>query len=108
MNKGLIFISLFALSAAVTVVHSKERGNQTEGRKLAQDVCAECHSIDPGIKSSPNLLAPPFQDIADTPGMNGLALSVWSITPHKIMPNFAFSHEQRADIIAYILSLKSE
>jgi len=107
MNKERIWLCVIALLGMTATVHSQETGNLAAGHKLAQVVCAECHAIESGTKFSPNLLAPPFQDIADTPGMNGLALSVWSITPHETMPNIVFSHEERANIIAYILSLKS-
>ncbi len=96
------------LSTTASTVFAQEPGSEADGYLLAQEVCAECHSIESGMKFSPNFLAPTFQDIADTPGMSGLALSVWSITPHKTMPNFAFSQEERADIIAYILSMKSK
>lgn len=88
--------------------YPEELGNRSAGYDIALEVCAECHAIEPGAKFSPNPLAPPFQDVADTPGMSSLALSVWSVTPHEMMPNFIFKDKERADIIAYILSLKSK
>lgn len=97
-----------ALSGVASAAHSQELGNPAAGYQLAQSVCSECHAIEVGEKLSPNDMAPPFQLVADTRGMTGLALSVWSITPHETMPNIAFNPEERADIIAYILSLKSK
>ena len=77
MNKSQLMYCVLALSVVPESARSEERGNPTAGYRLAQDVCVECHATGLGIKFSPNLLAPPFHDIADTPGMNGLALSVW-------------------------------
>jgi mono/diheme cytochrome c family protein len=79
-----------------------------DGEQFAIDVCAECHAIEAGAYFSPDASAPPFQKIADTPGMNAQALFVWFHTPHPSMPNFILSEEQQQKIIAYILSLKSE
>ncbi|MGI9356522.1 MAG: hypothetical protein ACR2PF_15350 [Rhizobiaceae bacterium] len=80
-SKVLCVIALLGMTATV---HSQETGNQAAGRKLAQDVCVECHAIKSGTEFSLNLLAPTFQDIADTPSMNGLALSVWSVVTRTI------------------------
>jgi hypothetical protein len=40
--------------------------------------------------------------------MTSAALTVTLTTPHAGMPMFILSPEQRQDIIAYILSLKSD
>jgi hypothetical protein len=55
---------------------------------------------------SPNEDAPAFRDIAVTPGMTAMALSVALNTSHRIMPNIVLAPDEQADIMAYILSLK--
>ena len=107
MSSWGFIVGVAAFLGATVTAYSQESGNHAAGYELAQNTCAECHAIELGDKFSPNILAPAFQDVADTPGMNELALSVWSVTSHPTMPNFRFSQKERADIIAYILSLKT-
>jgi hypothetical protein len=47
-----------------------------------------------------------FEVIAKTPGMTGMALSVWLTTPHRNMPHLILSAQERDDVIAYITSLR--
>jgi hypothetical protein len=56
---------------------------------------------------SPNLRAPTWVEIANTPGVTEAALFLMLTTPHAGMPMFLLSPEQRQEIIDYILSLKS-
>ena len=55
-----------------------------------------------------NPLAPPFKAIAESKGMSAMALNVALLTPHHAMPNIMLDPQERADVIAYILSLKSD
>ena len=87
--------------------HAQKIGNVSDGYQLALQVCSECHSIEIGNYFSLNKNAPPFEAIAKTPGMNEMALNVWFKTPHLTMPNFKFSERETANLIAYILSLKT-
>ena len=77
------------------------------GAQWASNVCAECHVIRTGQARSPNGRAPTFVELANTPGMTTAALTVALTTPHAGMPMFVLTSEQRQDIIAYILSLKT-
>ncbi len=72
----------------------------------ARSVCSECHAIRSGDYLSPNPKAPPFPKIADTPGMTGTALFVILQTPHRDMPDFIIPAKDKADVVAYILSLQ--
>jgi hypothetical protein len=55
---------------------------------------------------SPNIDAPDFAVVANTPGMTERAITVWLQTSHPTMPNFMIPEEVRDDLIAYIMSLK--
>ena len=81
-------------------------GNAREGHAYAQEHCAECHGVEPG-DVSPELAAPPFAEVARTPGMTERALSVWLVTSHPTMPNFIIPDTVRDDLIAYIMGLKA-
>jgi len=56
----------------------------------------------------PGIDAPTFQDVADDPAMTELALNAFFQTPHRNMLNLQLGAEDRADLIAYILSLKQQ
>ena len=77
-----------------------------QGRAFAQRMCSECHGIVPGATSSV-AGAPNFYAVANTPGMSPLALRVALETPHPSMPNVMLTNEELRDIIAYIMSLRS-
>ncbi len=52
--------------------------------------------------------APPFQEVADTPGMTELALSVWLQSSHPTMPNIVLEQDDLRNVVAYIRSLKGK
>lgn len=80
----------------------------TEGRVLAQSMCAECHAVQPGALVSPNPYAPSFETIANVRGMTSAAL--WSAlhTSHRRMPNVILRPEETRAIVRYILTMQDE
>jgi mono/diheme cytochrome c family protein len=60
-----------------------------------------------GDLQSPNPSAPPFQRVADTPGMTRLALSAWLHSAHPSMPSFVVEDEQIDNLHAYLSSIAS-
>ena len=87
-------------------LQAQEVGNAGEGQRIARAVCAECHFVDKGPEQSPNLIAPTFEHIANTPGMNSTALTAAIRTSHESMPNIIIKGSDLSDVIAYILSLQ--
>jgi mono/diheme cytochrome c family protein len=85
---------------------AQDIGRASQGRELAQRVCAECHAVLREQARSPNEAAPSFAFIAGIPGMTAIALNVALTTSHRAMPNIMLEADERADIVAYILSLK--
>ena len=92
------------ICVAAGSANAQQIGNVQEGRRLAREVCAECHAIDSGTSTNRN--APTFKDIAKTPGMTSAALTVALQAPHRTMPNLVIKGDTAQNIIAYILSLK--
>jgi mono/diheme cytochrome c family protein len=82
-----------------------QTGDPQAGAAYAKKVCAQCHATDRSA-ASPEPTAPPFQDVANTPGMTGTALRVWLSTSHPTMPNIIVEPQDMGNVIAYILSLK--
>lgn len=94
------------LAALAGSGEAQEIGRPAQGLASAQRLCAQCHAVRKDQVRSPNRDAPPFEAIALTPGMNSIALSAALNTSHQSMPNIMLEPEDRANIIAYILSLK--
>ena len=86
---------------------AQDHGDAKRGSVLALGTCAVCHSVSKG-GSSTNPSAPPFRTIVETKGMSEMALSVALQTQHHEMPNIMLDPQERADVIAYILSLKGD
>jgi mono/diheme cytochrome c family protein len=101
-----VYLSFLALFIATGQARAQEAGNPAHGLILAQQVCSECHAVLRGEARSPSSKAPTFAELASTPGMTSAALFVALTTPHAGMPMFRLTAEQRADVIAYVLSLQ--
>jgi mono/diheme cytochrome c family protein len=82
------------------------QGDLAIGLAVATQICSECHAVAKGQVHSPNSKSPTFTELAKTPGMTAAALTVALTTPHAGMPMFILTPDQRAGVIAYILSLK--
>jgi mono/diheme cytochrome c family protein len=82
-------------------------GDVRRGAALALQTCVACHGVRKG-EDSINPLAPPFAAIAAVRGVSAMALNVMMLTPHRAMPNIVLDPQERADVIAYILSLRAD
>jgi len=101
-----LYLSFLVIGAAIAAPQVQAQGDLQQGRALANQVCAECHAVGIGDSRSPNLLAPRFEAVADTPGMTAVALNAFLHTSHRTMPNLELTADQASGVIAYILSLK--
>jgi mono/diheme cytochrome c family protein len=86
---------------------AQEIGQAGQGLAVAERLCAQCHAVRKQQAESPNPNAPGFRDIASAPGMTSIALSAALQTSHATMPNVILDAEERADLIAYIISLNN-
>jgi mono/diheme cytochrome c family protein len=102
-------LATFAMSAVAShTALAQEPGDAGKGLAYATQVCAQCHAVRAGDKFSPNLKAPSFEGIANTSGVTGISLAATLHSVHENMPAFVLSMDERDNIIAYILSLKSQ
>jgi len=108
-HKLRIWIALSVAGVALVgaPAGAQEYGDASRGSALALRVCVACHGVRKG-EASLNPLAPPFTVIADSRGMSAMALNVALLSPHRAMPNIMLDPQERADVVAYILSLKSK
>jgi mono/diheme cytochrome c family protein len=108
MRTRLILAALATFSALGSA-HAEQLGNADEGLAYARAHCGECHGVEAHREDfSPNVDAPDFAVVANTPGMTERAIAVWLQTPHPSMPNFMIPEDVRDDLVAYILSLKAK
>jgi mono/diheme cytochrome c family protein len=101
-------ILALTLSIAASAANAEQLGNAADGLAYARAHCGECHGVEADQEDfSPNIDAPDFAVVANTPGMTERAVSVWLQTSHPTMPNLMIPDDVRDDLIAYIMSLKS-
>jgi len=82
-------------------------GDATAGRVVAQTWCAGCHAVEarPAASSDP---APGFAIAANRPGVTADGLSTYLAEPHGRMPNLSLSRTDIANVVAYLLSMRSK
>jgi len=109
MARHLLVVGGLSLAMAFTttvLTHAQNLGgNVDRGRTLAKAWCAECHRVEPGRFG---IFAADFAEVAKLPSTTALSLRVFLQSDHKKMPNFSLKPGEADDIIAYILSLKSQ
>jgi len=82
-------------------------GDAKHGSVLVFSTCLPCHGVRKGEKSA-NPQAPSFTTIARIKGLSEKAINVTLQSPPHPMPKIRLDPQQRADVVAYILSLKAD
>ena len=106
MNRFKRWAITLALCLAPAPVLAVETATPQQGLAFARERCSFCHGVEYGDEFSPNVLAPTFEQIADTPGMTQTALSVALRSTHQMMPDLILSSEEIAAIGAYLETLR--
>jgi hypothetical protein len=78
----------------------------TAGHALAREACNVVVFEQRAFRRF--VIGPAFREIANTPGMTATALQVFLTSSHPKMPNLTLSPEEKADVVAYILSLRDQ
>ena len=102
--------TLVAALAATTLSAYAQDGDIAAGHSFAREACSACHVVEAEQQRLPKriFIGPGFRNIANRPGMTATGLRVFLTTSHPKMPNPIVTPEQTADVIAYILSLRSK
>ena len=106
MERASYTVTLAAALAATALNANAQ--DIAAGHAFAREACYTCHVIEPEERPRRLLIGPAFRDIANTSGMTAAALQVFLTTFHPTMPNLILTPEERADAIAYILSLRDQ
>ena len=91
-----------------TSAWAQAAGDPARGIAYAEKTCASCHGVRSTDQSSPRPNTITFKEVANTPGMTGIAINVWLLTPHRSMPDLIIAPQDRADVISYIVSLHDQ
>ena len=122
MKKDLVaFFSIlpisFGFTATIGLSQTLDR-SIINGRDWALIVCAACHIVAPDHETPDTLPklsnpGPSFQDIANDPNVTAASLHNFLSTAHgnlnsipRKMPDPRLSENQKAEVIAYIMSLR--
>ena len=99
--------TLIAALAATTLSARAQDGEIAAGHSFARAACSACHAVDAEDRPPRRIfIGPAFRNIANTPGITATSARVpYDVTPE--VPNPIVTTEQIADVIAYILSLRS-
>lgn len=75
-----------------------------EGRRLAEQWCANCHRIAAGGPGPASDAVPSFQAIAGRPGRAEEGIATFLRQPHASMPDHGLTLRQAQDLAAYVTS----
>jgi len=102
-----ILVLAAALSVCAAPAAAQTTPLRTRGQAILQASCSNCHAIG-RTGASKHKQAPPFRDVAKRYPPQSLeeALGEGLITGHPDMPEFVFSPEDIAAIVAYLNGLR--
>ena len=108
LRNTLAILTLCAGSGLAPTQAQVGLADAKRGQELSQRVCSGCHSVSPGSAATVNADIPTFAAIASRPDITAERLAGRIIVPHPPMPNVQLTVAEIRDVIAYILSLRSQ
>ena len=106
--RNLRAAAIAAIVLAPTIAHGQTVADADAGKKLALNVCAQCHFVAKSQTTIPRSDAPPFDQIAADPAVTELGLRVFLQTPHRNMPDLHLSRQETDDVIGFILNMRAQ
>jgi mono/diheme cytochrome c family protein len=115
MRIGLAFLALIASAACTPETKpsppspAARAQSAAKGLTIVEKWCAECHRVkaEQRAVARASMGAPDFADIAARPEVNGAYLARFMEVQHLPMTTFRLYSDEKADVVAYMLSLKS-
>ena len=105
-NGTALIIALAAAWWLSPPAQAAEFGDAGRGAEVAGRLCGTCHALPGGGQASVADAAPPFVALAGRADLTEEALRTILSAPHGPMPVEALTRQDRADVIAYLLSLE--
>jgi mono/diheme cytochrome c family protein len=76
------------------------------GKKLAGNLCSNCHLVGTGEQQQANADIPSFHEIANKEGQTAGSIMAHIMLPKHPMPSIPLTQGELADLAAYILTLR--
>jgi mono/diheme cytochrome c family protein len=76
------------------------------GKKLARNLCSNCHLVGTGEQQQANADVPSFPEIANKEGQTAGSIMAHIVLPKHPMPTIPLTQIELADLVAYILTLR--
>ncbi len=100
-------IILLAGALCIHGAASAQAGDARLGRTLAQNLCVNCHIVEPdGAAMEANEAIPTFMAIAKQPEQSESRIRAAIIDPHPPMPDIQLTAHELDNLAAYIFSLR--
>ena len=103
----LVATGLFGMAQPVA---GQLLGDPVAGARIAGAWCSNCHLVGlaspPGAEAPAQDAAPPFAALARRASTTRAGLQAFLQSPHRRMPDYSLTGQQREDVIAYLLSLR--
>lgn len=98
---------LSLVAALATLPAGAQAADYANGKALGQRLCVNCHVVVPGeADAGVTAGVPSFKEIARKPNQTARNIQDRMLNPHPPMPQVQLTNQERADLAAYILSLK--
>jgi len=102
---GLWAVPLVLLTASTGGARAADLAS---GGVLARQLCVNCHVVAPGEAGTQVTAGiPSFEAVAAKPGQTPEKIQDFILNPHTPMPQVQLTNIERANLAAYILSLKN-
>lgn len=99
------FALVLSLALVPVMSGSLQAGDAERGKIIAERWCNSCHVVSDTQRKGSDA-TPSFATIADRPTFDADKLAFFLLDPHPIMPNFALSRAEAANLSAYIATFK--
>jgi len=107
MIRALFTVPLRAALAAVAA--GAKAQDIPAGHAFAHEACNACHVVEFEQRTFRRfVIGPAFREIANTLAMTATTLQVFLTSSHPRMPNLILTPEEKANVIAYILSFRDQ
>ncbi|WP_237216110.1 c-type cytochrome [Falsiroseomonas oryziterrae] len=101
MRSVLAMLVVLAPAAALA-------GDPAEGRRMAEQWCAQCHRVSPTGPGPATDAVPAFATIATRPGRTAETIATFLRVPHSGMPDLGLTLRQAQDLAAYVMSQRPQ
>jgi len=89
--------------------YAADTGDTVAGKKLASNLCAQCHDTTGNEKPrSPPGGAPPFYMLAQSNELSAETMRRYLRLPHGRMSNLLVTGRDADDVVSYILTLRRQ